>query len=598
MKLFPDKSVTISKSSSDARVNLYNLIDFGEADMSTVNIKPRIGTVTWEFERKAYEWIYGVDNEFSLLMSSDLEVTLYAGYNGTHTKVINALGNSVGEAKNYLMTVGGYQSIRLSTIWAEDSNFANHYVPFYINSDNVLVIFFPDNELFVEYKEFTRMNECKVTGHYRIEKKPGVLDKEITEISIWNTISDINNPESAFTIVQFTLVNFQDAKGGRIQLFEPEIKKDLIEVRWLDCKYYGKTDFYCYANLKMKDGDTGGHKFRSFLIKRVITTVDEKQVVSFKKVLEYGMLGSSVLKMTKDPYFKQKKDKKSMLFTFDMITRQFKRCNITPDFDIENVITYNQDCGQYLTYDFLKGHSAEEYYLTKIVNTEHFIIGQARKRQTGGAYTLERMAIVGKYKRFPDLTAQKKLKLVATSEKRIFYVDQRSELATPTRGFLTPTLMYRVVNRVTETEGEVVNDEEIIISDKDNSVTLKFQILFDYSNFKFEFDLRSNSKQIFKLINPLIYHEYWYRPIQCKGDFFIHNYDANHKYKVNIEHYFMTYLPHEAYESSNLATLKAQRVDSEFSLQHRRSGIVNFGVNEVDYNAGAKLKTGEIVLDL
>ena len=83
----------------------------------------------------------------------------------------------------------------------------------------------------------------------------------------------------------------------------------------------------------------------------------------------------------------------------------------------------------------------------------------------------------------------------------------------------------------------------ILVSDKDNSQEVKFKLNFSYSLTEYKFGLLSNSQYVFKLINPLIYHEYWYRPLECRGDYLTQNYNAQHKYKVNIENYYTTYLP-------------------------------------------------------
>lgn len=56
-------------------------------------------------------------------------------------------------------------------------------------------------------------------------------------------------------------------------------------------------------------------------------------------------------------------------------------------------------------------------------------------------------------------------------------------------------------------------------------------------------------------MNPLLYHEYWYRPFNCQGDFFSTTYDAKNRYKASIEHYYTTYLPNEAYSKSSLQLL-------------------------------------------
>jgi hypothetical protein len=105
----------------------------------------------------------------------------------------------------------------------------------------------------------------------------------------------------------------------------------------------------------------------------------------------------------------------------------------------------------------------------------------------------------------------------------------------------------------------------------------------------------SNSEQVFKLINPLIYHEYWYRPLECKGDYMINSYDANHRYKVNINHYYTTYLPHEAYTTETMLQLERQQEDVHFG---KPQSAVQSGYKEIDFNTGARLKTGEIHLKI
>ena len=72
VKLFPNKKISTSKVFGNVNINLYNVIDFSEADMDSVTLSSSQGDIDWEFENQPYEWFYGRDNEFALLMSSDL----------------------------------------------------------------------------------------------------------------------------------------------------------------------------------------------------------------------------------------------------------------------------------------------------------------------------------------------------------------------------------------------------------------------------------------------------------------------------------------------------------------------------------------------
>jgi hypothetical protein len=151
------------------------------------------------------------------------------------------------------MLIGGYKSVRLSTIWAEDRAFYNHhYVPHYLNFQNRLVVFLADNELELDFDHFSRKIESKVTGHYRIEKTFGKIEKEITKLAAWNVVSERDKPDAALTLVEVTLVNNNAQEIVEYQLFEPELRQKIQEVRWLDCKYHKTDDFYCFANLKLK----------------------------------------------------------------------------------------------------------------------------------------------------------------------------------------------------------------------------------------------------------------------------------------------------------------------------------------------------------
>lgn len=98
-------------------------------------------------------------------------MTLYNGFNGTHSRLVSAFGYGVDQIRSYITTITGYMSVRLATIWAEDSkDYDNKYIPYTINEKNALVIYFPDNPTTISYKGFSRKNEVKVTGHFHIEK--------------------------------------------------------------------------------------------------------------------------------------------------------------------------------------------------------------------------------------------------------------------------------------------------------------------------------------------------------------------------------------------------------------------------------------------
>lgn len=76
---------------------------------------------------------------------------------------------------------------------------------------------------------------------------------------------------------------------------------------------------------------------------------------------------------------------------------------------------------------------------------------------------------------------------------------------------------------------------------------LHFELKLAYKIFSFDAVLREPEDQIFVAMNPLMYHEYWYRPFGCRGDYITTSYDSQHKYKASIEHYYITHIPNEAY---------------------------------------------------
>jgi hypothetical protein len=173
------------------------------------------------------------------------------------------------------------------------------------------------------------------------------------------------------------------------------------------------------------------------------------------------------------------------------------------------------------------------------------------------------------------------------NEKKLFFLDQRSE-AGSTRGFLTPTLSYHMKNNVSSEESSQTIEEKITCHDGDGQpAELSFKINFLYKNFSFNAELKDSKTQVFKVMNPLLYHEYWYRPFTCSGDFFVITYDAQHKYKASIEHFYTTYLPNEAYTTQNLDLLNIQRQNIRFELQ-----------STDPFNSVTKLKTGRIRMNL
>ena len=174
---------------------------------------------------------------------------------------------------SFTTTVGGYHSVRLSTIWAEvSSKFDNHYVPWLIDSSNRIKIFLPDNEIPIKYPYFNRHNECKVTGHYRIDKRAGRADKEVTKLAIWNVISEVGNKESAYILIESTIIDNQKVESREVELFDDALKKDIVDVRWVDCKYHKVDELYCFVNLEVVNHDAGEQKdkFKSILVKRIV----------------------------------------------------------------------------------------------------------------------------------------------------------------------------------------------------------------------------------------------------------------------------------------------------------------------------------------
>ena len=112
------------------------------------------------------------DEVFSLELSSDLKVVQYVGFNGTHTKIVNALGNSKDFVNVINTKEGGFNSMRVATIWAEEQDlYPNWYLTYYVDDYNVPVFNINGIEIISQGLDmFNTFTEFKITGTYKIDK--------------------------------------------------------------------------------------------------------------------------------------------------------------------------------------------------------------------------------------------------------------------------------------------------------------------------------------------------------------------------------------------------------------------------------------------
>ena len=166
----------------------------------------------------------------------------------------------------------------------------------------------------------------------------------------------------------------------------------------------------------------------------------------------------------------------------------------------------------------------------------------------------QKQAVLGNFGELPYLIEENGYDFAITKGSEIFYVDFRKKTIIPKRGFLKPYLKYTMKKRIKDKTKQYSLMEEITFKDNpdEKGKVFKFEMIFLYRRKNFLIDHGDNSRSVFKITNHLLYHEYWYRSINSAGDYISYNYDTDHKYKVNIENYYTTYLPHEAYFKDNL----------------------------------------------
>jgi hypothetical protein len=160
--------------------------------------------------------------------------------------------------------------------------------------------------------------------------------------------------------------------------------------------------------------------------------------------------------------------------TYNLDKKHITICDITPEFNIEDENSYFKKCSENLEIDLFKGKGQEDHYIIKIVRTDDFILGRVRKRGESGSFVMRTLILTGKYGRFENsITKDPMLKYVATNERKLFYIDQRSELAVPVRGFMKPSLIYSCKNKVPAYERSVRTDETITL-EQGNKAELRF----------------------------------------------------------------------------------------------------------------------------
>ena len=148
--------------------------------------------------------------------------------------------------------------------------------------------------------------------------------------------------------------------------------------------------------------------------------------------------------------------------------------------------------------------------------------------------------------------------------------------------------MYKIGNTVSQEESRRTVDEEVTCQDGEGEpAKLSFKVNFLYKSFSFVAEIKGSADQTFKAMNPLLYHEYWYRPFLCLGDFFVTSYNAQHKYKASIEHFYTTYLPNDAYSTKNL-----------IQLAHQRDSWKDRQLSQDPFSSVTKLKTGWVRMNI
>lgn len=137
---------------------------------------------------------------------------------------------------------------------------------------------------------------------------------------------------------------------------------------------------------------------------------------------------------------------------------------------------------------------------------------------------------------------KKKIGLLRNNEYTGFYfIDLREKLVNSKRGYIAPKLLYKM-------DKPIFND-----SVKEIKVQLEFsykdQVLKQgfYLNFRNNYELSYISdipeNFSFNLPNTVQYQKFWYKPFTCFADYLHFSSDAKLKHKIEISHYYKTYLP-------------------------------------------------------
>lgn len=294
---------------------------------------------------------------------------------------------------------------------------------------------------------------------------------------------------------------------------------------------------------------------KSKLLKRKFNDQDK---LYFEEVLTTDGLDGGFVKVSKNPMFHKKQGPKRF-FTYNQKEDTMYICTFIEEDFIEKQENY--DCAKQNNSQsswrsiFM---DPKDSYFSWVVITDYHIIAKFRIKGQAGMHLRSRIRFLATYGRLPVLKKTKGFDFTAFNSGEIFYIDFTKGTIIPKRGFLKPYLKYSLKKKYVDKDKVYQVNEEINFSDEDGEINLKFLIKFQYRRKKFVNQHGDNSEIVFKITNPLLYHEYWYRELVSSGDFITYDYDSDHKYKVNIENYYTTYLPNEAYTPEVLSSLKTE----------------------------------------
>lgn len=255
----------------------------------------------------------------------------------------------------------------------------------------------------------------------------------------------------------------------RLEISSENLPYNIDKVNWMDCFYKKDTEsvqLYCFANVQTISKSTQEIQTKSLMLQKKevpldpLSTQRQERPAQMQVILELAQRESSIVKFSKNPLALDPEadiTSRSILI-YDNSSKENLRCLIDGAFDFAKAESYFLSCGQKQVVDLLGGRDFKDFYISKLVNTQEFLASYIRGRNSVQRFDDFIMAIRGSYGKLPLIKLKDNFLFAPIAGKKLFFVDQRSD-ADPIRGFLTPSLRYRLENPVTSIQDSLTVSE-------------------------------------------------------------------------------------------------------------------------------------------